>query len=304
MSTRGMDTVDWREVAMAHLTEPAQLPASAPRARVSALPVFSEPECDAAIAFAIAHRSEWMGMADGQIPTPYVTVGGDANFASAFTRHKFAERWPNGVYSLAYGFARTAGRLTGFALSDPAHMTKVHRLYRAGVAPLLERLRAGLAGELGVAARQVVLGGDEGTVLADLSPPAMILQMPNKLLQYYLNPHHDAIEWHTDSILRGLGQGACAGNTSLFGGTLALQLPRAGGGLWSWHYDEAPGPPARLIKTAHKRGYLTLVPGTVRHSIAPWAYRGWWDEPRWTMQMFMLRCGAYADNEERFYVFH
>ena len=296
----------WNELTLASQSAPIGLSIPSP-VHVLNESVLSASECADAVAFTWAHAAELMHDCSRPIPSAYVTFGGDINFE----RHS-TERHSPTSYSFQNGFEGHMGRLTGHHLDDAAHVLHVRKLYREGLAGQLGRVRVALERHLDSPSGRVVLGGDVGSLIEDFAPPSIIIQLPNVLAASLINPHHDRIPWAIDAISRRMASqhaGAKCGerSDSLFGGTIALEIPRSGAGLLWWY--ESKTMPLLRLHTPYSLGKLVVVPSHVYHSIAPWPYTGWTDSPRVTMQMFVVRCDVEGGGMEGgggswWYAFH
>ena len=219
-------------------------------------------------------------------------------------------------YNYQYGFEWDVRRDSRSMLRNQTDIQRMHTLYRQGLAPYLKILRQGMARHFKVHERQVVLGGDQGTALSSFSPPSIVIHLPSRFTQHYLNTHRDNLRRATKritSMLQKAGEAPCLGQIKTFGGTLALEVPKNGAGMLWWQYvsdnsnnNNSNNKNQRMecFRTPYHPGTLATIPGEVIHGIGPCQYGGWMDQSRITIQMFMFQCVRERPEDSTWFVFN
>lgn len=284
--------------------------------RMSDEPILSREDCEEILSYSYSHADTWMNSHKAIPPTLYGAFGGDINYAySRKIEFEPYRPWHNRApwlsdilpsWNYFYGFKRYMGRETATCGLNQTHVALVQEIYIRGLRPYLEKVRNGLARHMDIASTQIVMGGDEGMVLHDFSPPSVIVGLPNYVRQWDNNYHKDSIKWGTSVIyerLEELGEKPCLGGHHVYGGTLALEVPKDGAGMLWWMDDKENEGYGLQFYTPYHQGFLATVPSTVLHSIAPYQYGGWTDTKRITLQMFMLQC-IDEHSASTLYVFH
>ena len=148
----------------------------------------------------------------------------------------------------------------------------------------LEPLRDAIAKHVGVAASQVVFGGEDAAT-SSLGFPGIQIYLPNALWQVVANPHTDKMY----STQYGLGEDPTCVNTTLTTFLVPVVAPE-GAGLLFWNASGEH-------EVMYEMGSLYAFDALLMHSIKPW-YEWRAMLPRMTLQAFGMQCG------ETWYVYH
>ena len=213
---------------------------------------------------------------------PYFSFGWIANFDGPDEGGKEAKvplwSWRHGLRPLL-GHESANARL-------PAERARRVTIQRAllKLTTLLEPLRAAIAMHVGVAASQVVFGGEDAAT-SSLGFPGVQIYLPNALWQVVVNPHEDGMY----SQQYGLSEDSTCANTTLTTFLMPVVAPE-GAGLLFWN---ASGEYEAMYET----GSLYAFNALLTHSIRPW-YEWRKMLPRMTLQAFGMQCG------DKWYVYH
>ena len=148
----------------------------------------------------------------------------------------------------------------------------------------LEPLRDAIAKHVGVAASQVVFGGEEAAT-SSLGFPGIQIYLPNALWQVVANPHTDK----KYSKQYGLSEDPTCVNTTLTTFLVPVVAPE-GAGLLFWNASGEH-------EVMYELGSLYTFDAQLTHSIRPW-YEWRTMLPRMTLQAFAMQCG------DKWYVYH
>ena len=203
---------------------------------------------------------------------PYFSFGWIANFDGndAGTRGVPLWSWRHGLRPLL-GHESANALLPAWRARRAAIQDELLKL-----ATPLEPLRDAIAKQVGVAASQVVFGGEDAAI--GMGFPGIQIYLPNALWQVIVNPHTDDMF----SQQYGLGADPTCVNTTLTTFLVPVVAPE-GAGLLFWNASGEH-------EVEYKVGSLYAFDAQLLHSIRPWhEWRAM--QSRMTVQAFAMQCG-------------